>query len=93
MPAVHLHLLARLFLLYRAAVCAIEHSIFNTSQNFNGSWILVMTSNATCRVGANAWVNIPHKASDAFIASFAAFLRDRLRPDLKVYVEYSNEGE
>jgi len=37
------------------------------------------------------WVNIPHKANDAFITQFADMLRDTLDPSLKVYVEYSNE--
>ena len=37
------------------------------------------------------WVNIPHKANDAYIARFADMLRDQLDPALKAYVEYSNE--
>jgi hypothetical protein len=37
------------------------------------------------------WVNIPHKANDAYITQFADLLRDTLDPSLKVYVEYSNE--
>ncbi len=37
------------------------------------------------------WVNIPHKANDAYITQFADMLRDTLDPSLKVYVEYSNE--
>ncbi|KXZ45525.1 hypothetical protein GPECTOR_53g111 [Gonium pectorale] len=42
-------------------------------------------------LGADPWFNIPHAASDEYIAAFAEFVRDRLRPDVKVYVEYSNE--
>ncbi|PID93827.1 MAG: hypothetical protein CSA95_05960 [Bacteroidetes bacterium] len=37
------------------------------------------------------WVNIPHKASDNFITQFAAMLRDQADPNLKIYLEYSNE--
>lgn len=37
------------------------------------------------------WVNIPHKANDAYITQFADMLRDTLDPSLKIYVEYSNE--
>jgi hypothetical protein len=37
------------------------------------------------------WFCLPHKADDAFVAKFAAFVRDELDPSLKTYVEYSNE--
>lgn len=43
------------------------------------------------RLHADAWINVPHKASNSYVASMAALLRDNLNPDLKIYVEYSNE--
>jgi hypothetical protein len=43
------------------------------------------------RTGSNGWFCIPHKASDDYVRRFAAYLRDHMDPDLKVYVEYSNE--
>lgn len=43
------------------------------------------------RLGKDAWVNIPHRASDDYIQQFALFLRDRLSSSLKIYLEYSNE--
>lgn len=43
------------------------------------------------RVGADAWINIPHGADDALVREYAEIVRDRLDPRLKVYVEYSNE--
>jgi hypothetical protein len=42
-------------------------------------------------IHANAWICVPHKASDALVNRFATYLRDHLASDLKVYVEYSNE--
>ncbi|GFR45710.1 hypothetical protein Agub_g7119, partial [Astrephomene gubernaculifera] len=42
-------------------------------------------------LGADPWFNLPYAASDDYIARFAAAVRDGLRPDLRVYVEYSNE--
>lgn len=42
-------------------------------------------------MGKNMWVNIPHLASDDFITKLATLIKTTLRPDLKVYVEYSNE--
>lgn len=41
--------------------------------------------------GTAPWFNIPHQATDQYIASFAAYVRDHLDPKLKAYVEYSNE--
>lgn len=40
---------------------------------------------------ADPWFNMPHSASDAFVARFAARVAERLESDCKVYVEYSNE--
>jgi len=40
---------------------------------------------------ADAWVCIPHRASDDYIHRMARLFRDNLDPGLKVYVEYSNE--
>jgi hypothetical protein len=42
-------------------------------------------------LNANPWITIPHQANDAFVLSLASYIKDNLNPDLKVYVEYSNE--
>ncbi|NGO39626.1 hypothetical protein G4L39_09495 [Limisphaera ngatamarikiensis] len=43
------------------------------------------------RLGANPWFCMPHQADDEYVRQFARLVRDRLRSDLVVYVEYSNE--
>lgn len=43
------------------------------------------------RLGANPWFCMPHQATDDYVRQFARLVRDQLRPDLHVYVEYSNE--
>jgi len=43
------------------------------------------------RLSADAWINIPHLADDDYVTQFATYVRDHLRPGLKVYIEYSNE--
>lgn len=43
------------------------------------------------RLSADAWIDIPHLADDDYVTQFATYLRDHLRPDLHVYIEYSNE--
>ena len=42
-------------------------------------------------VHKDVWVNVPVRATDDYVRNLAAMLRDRLAPDLNVYVEYSNE--
>ena len=43
------------------------------------------------RLDADAWFCIPHQADDVFVRRFAEMVRDRLEPERRVYVEYSNE--
>lgn len=42
-------------------------------------------------IGADPWFNMPHKADDDFIRKFAQYVHENLNPQLKAYVEYSNE--
>ncbi|MBE0537556.1 MAG: hypothetical protein IH624_17970 [Phycisphaerae bacterium] len=43
------------------------------------------------RLKADPWFCMPHLADDDFVLNFAAMVKKDLDPDLKVYVEYSNE--
>lgn len=43
------------------------------------------------RLGANPWFCMPHKASDDYVRRFAEAVKTSLDPELRVYVEYSNE--
>jgi hypothetical protein len=43
------------------------------------------------RLNAYPWFNIPHRANDDYVRTFAQMVRDRLAPSLKTYLEYSNE--
>lgn len=43
------------------------------------------------RLHTDAWICVPHQANDDYVARMARLLRDGLAPDLRVYVEYSNE--
>ena len=40
---------------------------------------------------ADPWFCLPHLATDDYVRSFAEMVRARLKPNLKVYIEYSNE--
>jgi len=57
---------------------------------WRGAPVEVMVALAN-RIGADAWINMPHAADDAYMRAFARHMRDRLDPALKVHVEYSNE--
>ncbi len=43
------------------------------------------------QLGSDLWLNVPHRADDNFIREMARLVRDRLNPNLHVYIEYSNE--
>jgi len=40
---------------------------------------------------SDPWFTMPHKADDEYIQKFASLVKTNLSPNLKVYVEYSNE--
>jgi hypothetical protein len=50
--------------------------------------IMVALSN---KIKADPWFNMPHQATDEYITKFAQTVKERLDPNLKVYVEFSNE--
>ena len=37
------------------------------------------------------WFNMPHQATDEYITNFAKLVKNSLDPNLKIYVEFSNE--
>ncbi len=42
-------------------------------------------------LGADPWFCMPHKADDGYVHRFASQVKEQLRPDLNVYIEWSNE--
>jgi len=42
-------------------------------------------------LGVDAWFCIPHLADDDYIHQFAILVKKLLKPELKAYIEYSNE--
>lgn len=43
------------------------------------------------RLQVHPWFNMPHQATDEYMRNFAQMVKERLDPNLKVYVELSNE--
>lgn len=50
--------------------------------------VLIRLANGT---GAEPWFTLPHRADDDYIRRFAQMVHADLRPDLRAWVEYSNE--
>ncbi|MFZ4427372.1 MAG: T9SS type A sorting domain-containing protein [Saprospiraceae bacterium] len=63
---------------------------YYTQSKFGGAaWeYVVQLANGTLK---DIWINIPHKANDAYIRELATLLRNTLNPGSKIYLEYSNE--
>lgn len=43
-------------------------------------------------VGSDSWINVPHNADDNFVRELAHYLKDNVREDVKIYLEYSYEA-
>jgi len=43
------------------------------------------------RVGAHPWFNIPHQVDDDYARNFAQLVKAKLNPELRIYLEHSNE--
>lgn len=41
------------------------------------------------RLAADGWFNVPHWADNHYVRRMAEFVRDQMRPDLRVYAEYA----
>jgi len=53
------------------------------------SWeYMIQLANET---GKDIWINIPHKATDDFVTQCATLFKNTLNPNIKVYIEFSNE--
>jgi len=62
---------------------------YTQTKNSGVAWEYVIElCNATNK---NAWINIPHQANDEYIRQLALLLKEKLNPNLKIYLEYSNE--
>lgn len=57
----------------------------------DGNMPLEVMAELANRVDADPWFTMPHRADDDYLTQFALAVKRWLRPDLAVYVEYSNE--
>ncbi|PIE07006.1 MAG: hypothetical protein CSA74_09510 [Rhodobacterales bacterium] len=62
----------------------------DVSYRLNGVPVEIMVRLAN-ELGAEPWFTMPHLADDDFVRRFAETVRDGLDPDLRAWVEFSNE--
>ena len=61
-----------------------------TQGNFKGVAIEYMVELCNT-INADLWICIPHLADNNYVTQCATLIKDTLKPNLKVFVEYSNE--
>jgi len=68
----------------------LEKATWGGKYGSRGAPVEVMVALAN-QVNANAWFSMPYKASDDYVKKFAEYVKQHLNPNLKAYIEYSNE--
>ena len=68
----------------------LSKSTWGGKEGVRGVPLEVMISLANT-LDVDPWFNIPHNADNAFIYHFAQMVKQKLKPNLRVYIEYSNE--
>jgi hypothetical protein len=58
---------------------------------FSGGVAIELMIQLSNMLQIDPWFCIPHRATDDYIAQFARLVREKLNPERKVYLEYSNE--
>ena len=67
-----------------------EKATWGGKYGSRGAPVEIMVALAN-QVKANPWFSMPYKASDDYVRKFAEYVKKHLNPDLKAYIEYSNE--
>ncbi len=68
----------------------LEKATWGGKYGSRGAPVEIMVALAN-QVKANPWFSMPYQASDDYIRKFAEYVKKHLDPDLKAYIEYSNE--
>jgi len=67
-----------------------QQATWGGKEGYRGVPLEIMVKLAN-QLNVDPWFSIPHKADNDFIKRYAQYVRQHLKPHLKVYVEYSNE--
>ncbi len=69
----------------------IDKQTWSGKSGVRGAPVEIMVALAN-KLEADPWFNMPHKADDNYIRQFASVVKRELEPNLKVYIEYTNEA-
>ena len=69
----------------------VTQSTWGGKQSARGAPLEIMVELAN-RNNSDAWFSLPHAANDLYLRKFAQYVRDNLKPGLKVYIEYTNKA-
>jgi len=69
----------------------IDKQTWSGKSGVRGAPLEIMVALAN-KLGADPWFNMPHKADDNYIRQFANVVKQQLEPNLKTYIEYTNEA-
>ena len=76
----------------------IQHWEERTTMNYHTQWsvetggmAVEYVAELSNTVGADAWINIPFRATDDYVENFARTLHQGLDESRRVYIEYANE--
>jgi len=67
-----------------------EKATWGGKYGSRGAPVEIMVALAN-QVNANPWFSMPYQANDDYIRKFGEYVKKHLNPDLKAYIEYSNE--
>ncbi|MCB1621563.1 MAG: hypothetical protein KDI44_12605 [Thiothrix sp.] len=68
----------------------VQHATWGGNKGNRGAPIEIQIELAN-RLNAHPWFTLPHAADDNYVRQFAQLARQRLRPNLRPHIEYSNE--
>lgn len=69
----------------------VDTSTWGGKEGVRGAPVEVMVALAN-QLNADPWFSMPHQADDEYVYNFAQYVKNHLKPNLKAYVEYTNEA-
>lgn len=66
-------------------------TVEKVSYAYGGGVPIEIMVELTNRLKVDPWFNMPHQATDEYFTNFARLVKEKVDPNLTIYVEYSNE--
>ena len=69
----------------------VNNATWGGKQGVRGAPLEIMVALAN-KLNADPWFNLPHRADNNYMRRYAQYVKENLKPGLKVYIEYTNEA-